>query len=206
MEVGVCVIIVGKSWQQGAWWEEAKAVCRLCDALGNILLGNRGDWHTYGCDTANVPKHCYRPSTPFMMLRLPGNRKLYINYCWHQQLKRQLTMPLLKVFFPVSLSFTKRLTCCDLVQTGNSLLIKVGAVKWDWCTDELTASPSCGPQPERVPDLWLRDAPEWAVCPRVWLQASSDVCRAVRCFYTPPKHKDAYWVVPSSVCSTYIIS
>ena len=40
---------------------------RQCDILGNVLLGNLGSCHPYGCyfDTYNLPKHCCRKCTPF---------------------------------------------------------------------------------------------------------------------------------------------
>ena len=45
--------------KKASWW-------RQCDALGNILLGNLGSWHSRGCylDTYHLPKHCCRPRTP----------------------------------------------------------------------------------------------------------------------------------------------
>ena len=46
--------------KKASWW-------RQCDALGYILLGNLGSWHSRGCylDTYHLPKHCCRPRTPF---------------------------------------------------------------------------------------------------------------------------------------------
>ncbi len=40
---------------------------RQCYALGNVLLGDLGSWHSCGCyfDTYHLPKHCCRPRTPF---------------------------------------------------------------------------------------------------------------------------------------------
>ncbi len=39
---------------------------RHCDALGSVLLGNLGSWHSceYYFDTYHLPKHRHRTSTP----------------------------------------------------------------------------------------------------------------------------------------------
>ncbi len=43
---------------------------RQCYALGNVLPGNLGFWHSNGCyfDTYHLPKNCCKPHIPFMAL------------------------------------------------------------------------------------------------------------------------------------------
>ena len=59
---------------------------RWCDALGNVLLGNLGSCHPWGCyfDRYHLPKHCYWPLTSFHANSIhwwlwPLSKKLFRN-------------------------------------------------------------------------------------------------------------------------------
>ncbi len=58
----VCVICLGKRWQESAQWEEG----RLMEAVSCSAGENLGSWHSCECyfGKYHLPKDCYRPWTP----------------------------------------------------------------------------------------------------------------------------------------------